>query len=171
MADISEVLRQHEVEQFYFAEAALLDERRFDTWLELFADDLHYFMPIRRTMASGDLSREFTAPGEMAFFDDNRELLAGRVKKLGTGRSWSEDPPSRTRHFVSNVRILDDDGVSLEVEANFHLHRTRLRTDEDNWYGRRSDTLRRNNDSFLIARRYIYLEQTVVQSPNMSVFF
>lgn len=169
--ELGEMLRQHEIEQFYYHECALLDARDYQPWVELFTDDTHYFMPIRRTRTSKELDREFTKPGEMAFFDDTKPLLEGRVMKLATGRSWSEDPPSRTRHLITNVRVTADDGNELEVASNFHLYRTRLKDDEDHWIGSRADTLRRESDGLRIARRYIYLEQTVLTAANLSVFF
>ena len=163
--------RQFEVEQFYYAEAALLDERRYSDWLELFTDDARYWMPIRRTRTVNELDREFTQPGEMAFFDDDRAMLETRIKKLESGYAWSEDPPSRTRHNIFNVRVLAEAGDELTVEANFLLYRTRLNSEEDTWIGRRRDTLRRADDSFKIARREVYLEQTVLLSRNLSNFF
>ena len=168
---MSRIMLQFEIEQFYYAEAALLDDRRFDEWLALFADEAHYWMPIRRTMTSNELDREFTAPGAMAFFDDDRMMLAARVKKLATGYSWSEDPPSRTRHLVTNVRIVRDEAGELAVNTNFHLYRTRLNSEEDNWIGSRKDVLRRTPDGLKIVTRHIFLEQTVLLSRNLSSFF
>jgi 3-phenylpropionate/cinnamic acid dioxygenase small subunit len=162
---------QFEVEQFLYAEAALLDARRYRDWLALIADDIHYWMPIRRTVTNGDIDREFTKPGDMAFFDDDRELLEMRVKKLEAGSAWSEDPPSRSRHFVSNVRILEVQGDEITLEAAFHLYRTRLNTEVDSWVGRRVDVLRRAGESFVIARRHLFLDQTLIRSTNMSTLF
>ncbi|HET6340337.1 MAG TPA: aromatic-ring-hydroxylating dioxygenase subunit beta [Polyangiales bacterium] len=168
---IAAMLRQFEVERFLYDEAALLDARRFEQWLELFTDDARYFMPIRRTRTRDDLEREFTQPGEMAFFDDTKGTLARRVNKLATGRSWSEDPPSRTRHLITNVRVVEVRGDELDVESNFHLYRTRLKSEETSWIGSRRDTLRRLDGTFRIARRTILLEQTVLLSSNLSNFF
>jgi biphenyl 2,3-dioxygenase beta subunit len=168
---IAAVVRQHEVEQFLYDEAALLDAHRYDDWLALFADDASYFVPIRRTRMRRELDGEFTQKGEMAFFDDTKPMLAGRVAKLQTGRSWSEDPPSRTRRLVTNVRVVADDGHELAVESNFLLYRARLDSDEDTWLGSRRDTLRRADGSFLIAARTVRLEQTVLLARNLSNFF
>jgi len=165
------VLLQYEVEQFFYAEAALLDARRYRDWLGLVADDIHYWMPIRRTVTNSDLDREFTKPGEVAYFDDDREFLEMRVKKLEAGSAWSEDPPSRSRHFVTNVRILGVAGDEITSEACFHLYRTRLESDVDSWVGRRVDVLRRAAESFLLAKRHLFLDQTVIQSTNMSTIF
>ncbi len=163
--------RQYEVEQFYYEEAALLDDRRFTDWLALLAADIHYWMPIRRTVMADDLENEFTKPGAMAYFDDDKALLEARVKKLGSGFSWSEDPPSRTRHNVTNVRVVACEGDEITVESNFHLYRTRLESDEDEWIGRRRDVLRKVDGELKIAKRHLFLEQTVLQSRNMSNFF
>jgi hypothetical protein len=66
-----------------------------------------------------------------------------RVKKLESASAWSENPPSRSRHMVSNVRITDVTGDEITVEACFHLYRTRLNSEVDSWVGRRTDVLRR----------------------------
>lgn len=168
---IAAMYLQYEVETFYTHEAALLDHQRFEEWVDLFTDDTSYFMPIRRTVPRRNLSREFTQPGEMAFFDDDKATLVGRVQKLGTGTAWAEDPPSRTRHLVTNVRIVEDSGTELTVETCFHLYRTRLKSEIDEWIGRREDVLRRTEGGFRIARRHIYLDQTILLSQNLSNFF
>jgi biphenyl 2,3-dioxygenase subunit beta len=169
--EVAAMVRQHEVEQFLYDEAALLDAHRYEDWLALFADDATYFMPIRRTRLRKELDKEFTQRDEMAFFNDTKAHLAQRVAKLLTGRSWAEDPPSRTRRLVTNVRVTDDDGTELAVESNFLLYRTRLDSQEDKWIGSRQDVLRRHEGSFLLAARTILLEETVVLSRNMSNFF
>jgi 3-phenylpropionate/cinnamic acid dioxygenase small subunit len=164
-------LLQYEVEQFLYAEAALLDARRYRDWLGLLADDIAYWMPIRRTVTSADIDREFTRPGEVAYFDDDRAYLEVRVRKLEAGSAWSEDPPSRSRHFVTNVRILEVAGDEITLEACFHVHRTRLEADVDSWIGRRVDVLRRSGAGFLLVKRHLFLDQTVIQSTNMSTIF
>jgi 3-phenylpropionate/cinnamic acid dioxygenase small subunit len=164
-------LLQHEVEQFLYDEAALLDARRFRDWLALLAPDIHYWMPIRRTVTTGDLDREFTKPGAIAYFDDDLAVLEMRVKKLEASSAWSEEPPSRSRHMVSNIRILGVEGDEITAEACFHLYRTRLNSEVDSWVGRRTDVLRRANGSFLLARRHLFLDQTVILAKNMSTIF
>ena len=170
-ARLGAMVRQHEVEQFLYEEAALLDEHRYREWLDLFADDATYFMPIRRTRMAKELDQEFTKPGEMAFFNDTKPLLEGRVTKLETGRSWAEDPPSRTRRLITNIRVVEADSADLTVASNFQIYRTRLNSLEDSWIGSRRDVLRRVDASFEIAARTIYLEQTVLLSRNLSNFF
>jgi len=165
------MLLTFEAEEFLYREASLLDERRLDEWLALCTDDIHYWMPIRRTTTAKEIGNEFTKPGGMAFFDDDKRTLGLRVQRLAVGRAWAEDPPSRTRHTVSNVRVLSADANELLVALNFHLYRTRLDSEEDSWIGRREDLLRREGGGLKLARRYIYLDQTVILSQNMSNLF
>jgi 3-phenylpropionate/cinnamic acid dioxygenase small subunit len=159
------------VEQFLFHEADLLDQRRFRDWLELVDADVHYWMPIRRTVTARDVDREFTRPGDMAYFDDDHNDLRMRVEKLYTGSSWSEDPPSRTRHFVGNVQITAVDGDLVSVRSSLHLYRSRLEGVTDNFSARREDRLRRAGDSFRIVQRHIYLDHTVIHATNLSNLF
>ncbi len=170
-AKLAELYRQYEVERFYCREARLLDDRKYTEWLELFTKDTSYWMPIRRTKSTKELAQEFTARGSVAFFDDTWNMLAARVKKLDTGYSWSEDPPSRTRHLITNVEILSTDSEGMEVQTNFHLYRTRQNSEENEWVGHRKDRLRHVDGGLMIASRSVFLEQTVLLSPNLSSFF
>jgi len=165
------MLLQYEVEQFLYHEAALLDDRRFSDWLALIADDIHYWMPIRRTVTVENLRLEYASSDGMAYFDDDRNDLRMRVEKLQSNSAWSENPPSRTRHFVSNVRILESKGDEVALEAAIHLYRSRLNDKIDNWVGKRRDRLRRVGGGFQIFERHIFLDQTVVLSTNFSSIF
>ena len=112
----------------------------------------------------------------MAFYDDDKRMLGMRVQRLSVGRAWAEDPPSRTRRLITNVQVTalqttDSDGEELTVASNFQLYRTRLNSEEDCWIGRREDVLRREAGGLKLARRHIFLEQTVILSQNMSNLF
>ena len=169
---MAQVLLQYEVEQFLYHEAALLDDRRFHEWLDLLTDDVEYWMPIRSTRARGDEANEFTKPGEAAFFDENKEFLEERVRKLDTGFSWAEDPPSRTRHLITNIEVEPGDAASeLTVYSNFLVYRTRAETEQDFYIGARQDVLRRVDGAWKIARRKLVLDQNVLLPKNVSVFF
>ena len=171
MTTVEAMQLQFEVEDFLKYEAHLLDTRCYEQWLALTSDDIHYWMPIRRTTLSDDLDNEFTRPGDMSYFDDNKEFLTMRIRRLLVGKAWAEEPPSRTRHMISNIRLVAADDLEVTVELNFHLYRTRLESEEDSWVGLRRDVLRRNSDSFLLARRHIYLDQTTILSQNLSTIF
>lgn len=168
---LQRITLQYEVEEFLKYEAYLLDERRYDEWINLLADEIHYWMPIRRTTTAHETDYEFTKPGAMAFFDDDKEILTKRVHRLQQDRAWAEDPPSRTRHSISNVRITDFHEDEVSVSLNFHLYRTRMESEEDSWIGRREDVLKKNNGNYSLAKRHIFLEQTVILSQNLSSIF
>ena len=158
-----------EVLEFLYREAELLDSSRYSDWLALFADDVLYQMPVRTTQY---LSK---GPGfqAMSFFDDNIQSLRTRVRRLETDTAWAETPPSRTRHFVSNLLIAPGscDGECL-ASTNFMITRTRGEQGYQLFTGRREDTLRRSgDDSFRIARRTILVDQTVITATNLSILF
>ncbi|MEU1520139.1 3-phenylpropionate/cinnamic acid dioxygenase subunit beta [Streptomyces sp. NPDC005811] len=163
-----------EVSQFLNREARLLDERRFEEWLTLLADDIRYVAPVRLARMPREESREFEPAGGGAHFDDSKEDLAERVRKLATGRAWSEVPASRTRHLITNVEVEMAEGPdSYAVRSNFLVYRTRGATYEDTFVGTRQDVLRRRSAGpadFEIATRRILLDQTVVLGNNLSVF-
>jgi 3-phenylpropionate/cinnamic acid dioxygenase small subunit len=162
---------QYEIEQFLYHEAALLDDRRFTEWLDLLDPELEYWMPIRSTRSLGDEIHEFAKLGEGAFFDDDKPSMEQRVRKLYTGFAWAEDPPSRTRHNVSNVRILEQGAGLIVVACNFFIYRTRLANDNDLWSGWRKDTLRPNEHGFTIVKRHLFIDHVSLDSKNLSSFF
>ena len=93
--------------QFLVEEAALLDAADYAAWLDLLCEDIRYVMPVRVTTARG---AGFDALPDMGHFDEDLYALRKRVQRLATDHAWAEDPPSRTRHFVSNVRTFSGAG-------------------------------------------------------------
>jgi 3-phenylpropionate/cinnamic acid dioxygenase small subunit len=178
-AELRRLLLKEEVEDFLASEADILDARRYGAWLLLLTEDIRYWMPMARNVASEDLGREYTLEGEDAnWIDEGIETLRQRVAQLATGLHWAEQPPSRTTHMISNLRILasgDDlkyDGAQeVKTRCRFMVYRNRLEDEQDIFVGKRNDTLRRVDGAWKIARREIYLDQNVMLSKNLSVFF
>jgi 3-phenylpropionate/cinnamic acid dioxygenase small subunit len=164
---------QQEIEQFLYHESRVLDERQYEQWYELLADDLHYFMPTRYNRLRRESDREFSAPDEAALFDEDKKSIAQRIRRLNTGMAWAEDPPSRTRHMVSNVVIRPRGDGEYEIDCYYLLYRSRLEREVEIFVGMRHDVLRRcaNPAGFQIARRTIILDQTVLLARNLSFFF
>jgi 3-phenylpropionate/cinnamic acid dioxygenase small subunit len=160
-----------EVEDFLYHEARLLDERRFHEWLDLFTEDLVYWMPTRSNRLRKDMANEIAQPDHLAYFNDDLTMLKGRVVRLDTDMAWAEDPPSRTQHMVYNVQIDGVEGDEIRVHCSFILYRNRLETEVDIWCGYRDDVLRRVQGQLKIARRKIVLAQNVITAKNLSVFF
>ena len=102
--ELERLLLEREIERFLYAEAELLDERKFSEWLDLMADDVHYFMPQRRNVKFGEQARENSDPeSEISWFDEGKVTLAGRVRQLNTGLHWAEEPLSRVCHIISST--------------------------------------------------------------------
>jgi 3-phenylpropionate/cinnamic acid dioxygenase small subunit len=169
---------REEIEDFLYLEADLLDQRRFNDWLNLLAEDLTYFMPMRRNVKFGQhAERENTKQGEgISWFDEDKWTLGKRVEQILTGVHYAEEPLSRVTHMVSNVRLLDvrpsvEDAQEVTVGCRFLVYQNRVEYENFTFVGRRIDELRRVGSSWQIARREIILEQNVLLAKNLSIFF
>ncbi|MGY8934826.1 MAG: 3-phenylpropionate/cinnamic acid dioxygenase subunit beta [Alphaproteobacteria bacterium] len=173
-AELQRLLLKEDIGEFLAFEADLLDARRYEDWLALLTEDIRYWMPMARNMASDDTGREFTIEDEdVNWIEEGIETIRQRVAQLATGLHWAEQPPSRTSHMISNLRVLENsDGLDeVKTRCRFLVYRNRLEDEQNIFVGKRNDTLRRANGSWKIARREIYLDQNVMLSKNLSVFF
>ena len=154
--------------QFLVEEAALLDAADYAGWLDLLCEDIRYLMPVRVTTARG------AGPGPLAgmgHFDEDMYALRKRVQRLATDHAWTEDPPSRTRHFVTNVRTFRAAAVELHVQSALLLFRSRGDTREaDLLSAGRADLLRETADGLRLARREITVDESVLRTQNLAVF-
>lgn len=167
-----------DVEDFYYRESDLLDERRFREWLDLLADDIVYFMPIRRNVKFGQhAARENTKQGEgVSWFDEDKWTLGKRVDQILTGVHYAEEPLSRITHMVTNVQITAvrpdlDKPSELNVTSRFLLYQNRVQYETYTFVGRRHDTIRNTEQGWKIARREILLEQNILLAKNLTMFF
>jgi biphenyl 2,3-dioxygenase beta subunit len=163
------LLLQHQVEQFYYAEARMIDERDFHGWLDLFTDDTRYLVPIHRNQTGAEFTDELGDLG-LAHFDDDKSVLRKRVLRMVSGLAWTEDPPSVQRHLVTNVQVRTLDSGELAADCCFQAHRYRLDREVEVFTGSRSDVLRRVGGSFRIAARTVYLDHTTVLANNLNLF-
>lgn len=159
-----------DVVEFLHDEADLLDSGRFKEWLAQLTEDIEYRMPARLT------SRKRDEPGfsdTTDIFADNLASLKVRIARLGTSFAWAEDPPSRTRHFVTNIRVTETEREDeLAVRSSLLLYRSRSdQTTPDLFSGERHDLLRRVDGNLRLARRLILLDQTLVNARHLSVLF
>jgi 3-phenylpropionate/cinnamic acid dioxygenase small subunit len=161
---------QIEVERFLYYEAYLLDERRFYEWLDLFADEATYTISVREAVQWAD---EGIAPipiAEPPLTVDGQPYLTTRVKRLETHLAHAEQPPSLTRHLVTNVLIHEDSGDELRVSSNFQVYQARIDISEHVFYGKREDVLRRVEGHLRIARRHVVLDTSLLPR-TITVFF
>lgn len=163
--------------QFLVEEAALLDAADYAGWLDLLCADIRYLMPVRVTTARG---AGFDSLADMGHFDEDIYALRKRVQRLATDHAWTEDPPSRTRHFVTNVRTFPpcwhkpagpNGGAEFAVESAVLLFRSRGDTREaDLVSAGRTDLLRETAAGLRLARREIRVDEAVLRTQNLAVF-
>lgn len=161
-------IRHLEAHQFLVDEAYLLDAQQYDAWLDTLADDIRYVMPVRVTTARG---AGFDASPGMAHFDEDKYSLTQRVARFATEHAWTEDPPSRLRHFITNVRTFVEDDTHLLVESAELLFRSRGDVNESALVScGREDLLRRSEGGWKLARRSIFVDESVLRMQNLAVF-
>jgi 3-phenylpropionate/cinnamic acid dioxygenase small subunit len=156
------------VGEFLSLEAELIDGGRFDEWLELLADDLEYQVPVRLTR---ERATRHDISTEMFHLDETKATLRIRIERLKTEFAWAEDPPSRTRHFVSNIRVRQLSQNEVEVRSNVLIYRNRgSDASHDLLSGERRDLLRRDGDGWKLARRCVVLDQATIGTRNLGIF-
>jgi 3-phenylpropionate/cinnamic acid dioxygenase small subunit len=156
-----------EIEDLLYREAWLLDHNCLDEWLELMSNDVHYWAPVRLDRARG--KEDFWRPGQMAHLDEDHQGLVYRVKRIQTGATYTDEPPARVRHFVSNVQVrASSDGI-CEVASNFMLFRSHVGSREQMLVGAREDKWRRSGGYWKLKERLIILDHTTV--AGLAVLF
>jgi 3-phenylpropionate/cinnamic acid dioxygenase small subunit len=175
--------QQLSLEQFYYTEARLLDNRQYQQWLALLCEEIQYIVPSRHNLQVDNRER-----GEEGMISVQRELedaesmgcplreenlihLSVRVERAYKMNSWSENPPARTRRIVGNVELLEKEGERLSVISNFHMYYSRAGADNTLYCGQRRDTLVEHDDSYRIAHRVVILDYATIEAPTMGLLF
>lgn len=165
--------RQLTVERFLSAEAECLDEWRLRDWLALLTDDVIYQVPVRVNKEVTDDSRVTGVQVDSFHLDENRTSLEMRVERIETGFAWAEEPPTRTRHHVSCVRVgtPEPDGP-VAVRSNLLLYHTRWDRPEYTVLSaeRRDLLVPGGGGGWLLRRRLVVLDNTVIPTLNLSFF-
>ena len=167
---------QQDIEDFLLMEADLLDDRRFEQWLNLLTDDIRYWVPIQRNVKFGDWEKELTRCGrDINWFDEGKDTLTLRVEQLMSGKHWSEEPISRTSHILTNIRIIKatpsvQKPIEVTVKSRFLIYRNKLVDQSDIFVGKREDFLRAIDGCWKISSRKAILDQSVLLAPTMPTF-
>jgi len=157
--------------KFLFHEAELLDQNRLDDWLACLAPDLRYFMPVRATVLRKDLADSVSQ--DIGHFDDNFESMFFRVKRTQLPSAFAEDPPSRTRRFVTNIQLRDEVGGADELAVSSYLLVMRSRWDDPNFEiisAERRDVLVRTDDGLKLRSREIITDQVTLGTVNLGIY-
>ncbi|MCU1691516.1 MAG: 3-phenylpropionate/cinnamic acid dioxygenase subunit beta [Frankiales bacterium] len=162
-----------EVREWLDDESAMLDAGHTMEWTQLLAKDLLYRLPVRQNRLRDDPESQFASG--MFHYDENHTTLVMKVMRLATTASpWAENPMSRTRRFVTNVRVhrtaVDDE---LEISSSLLVSRSRYTEPHPLILtAERQDLLRRTGEgTFLLVRRTILVDQATLGYPNLAVFF
>ncbi len=139
---------RHQIEDFLYREARLMDEHAYDEWLGLWTEDALYWVP------SNDDDMD---PGQqVAIIYDDLAQLRDRIDRLKNGAAYSQDPRSRLRRVVSNIEIEAADDGEIVVYSNFNLTELR-RSKQDTFAGRTVHHLRRDADGLKIVSKKVLL--------------
>lgn len=160
-----------EVVEFLEDEATALDDNELIAWFQNMANPVQYRMPVRITKDRADGS-EFS--DGMFHFDENYLSLATKVMRLAATQSaWAEKPPSRTRRFVTNIKVFrrPGDEESFEARSSILLIRNRYQESElEILSARRTDVVLRTEEGLKIAERTIFPDQATIGTQNLAVF-
>jgi len=115
------VKAQHDAEQFLYRQAALLDDKRWQDWIDLFTADGVYWMPPDASYQTWD--------GQPAIFAEDRDLMAVRMKRVLHPDAWSQKPLWGTNHVLSNV-IVDKAAKNGDLVVRSRFHMMELRRDD-----------------------------------------
>ncbi len=162
----------NEILEFFYDEAEMLDQLRLHEWRETWTKDLEYGVPLRLTRPTRE--KDQTIVRTVQHMHDNYGSMTVRVMRImDTKSAWGEDPPSRTRRLVTNVRVYKTDNED-EYKVQSYLLLTRNRFDHDDFDllpCERHDLIRREDGKLKLARREIILDQAVIGTPNLGIFF
>lgn len=166
---VEKMLANYEFEQWLYKEAQLLDDIDFDAWFNLMHKSLSYQMPVR-VNKEGTERPDYAE--DMFCFDDDIDLLKLRVDRLKTDYAWAEIPPSRTRRFVSNVK-LETYVPEQKASVNSYLLLYRSRSTDihhDIISGERRDELIYENGGWKLSKRVFIVDQTTINTRNLAIF-
>ena len=153
-----------EVERFVLEEARLLDERRFDEWLALYARDAVYWAPTQPGQRS---------PREaLSLFHETRELLAMRVARLARSDAHVQSPPARTLHHVAGIQVDRAHEERWTIEARSTLIVAEKRKDDVRWFaGRVFHGVRREKNRLRIVLKRVDLVDSDAPQRALAVPF
>ncbi len=148
-----------ELEDFLYAEAALLDAWRLDEWLALFVEGARYFIPPAGAEDDADPSTT------LFYVADDYHRLCERVKRLKKRTAHAEFPRSRCRRMVSNVRVVEGDAARFTLTSNFVTWRSKLGV-TDTFFGHHLYEMTRVDGALRILTKKTFLDQDDIRDQG-----
>jgi 3-phenylpropionate/cinnamic acid dioxygenase small subunit len=154
-------------ERFLYEEAHLLDHRQFDAWLRCLTPDIEYAVPLRSVHTDG--RNEYST--QSFYMKETYDSLEARIARFATDYAWAEEPPSKTRHCVSNVFVEEDMPDEARVRSNLVLLRyTMGQAAPAIVSAERIDVLRKSAGGLQVRRREVFIDSSVLGMQNFTVF-
>jgi 3-phenylpropionate/cinnamic acid dioxygenase small subunit len=138
--------------------------------VDLFTEDATYSISVREAVQQREEASTPLPRATPPLVDEGRTFLATRVKRLETHLAHAEQPPSLTRHLITNVLVHSGSSKEVHVSSNFHVYQARVDVSEHVFYGARNDVLRSLGGEWRIARRQVVLDTSLLPR-TLTVFF
>ena len=116
---------QRRVEQFLFAQSELLDHKHWQDYIDLFADDGVYWMPVTTDQTEWE--------GSPSIFAEDKPMMRVRMGRVTHPNAWSQAPMWATNHVIGNVVIESEGTKEIVVRSRFHM--MELRRDNVRHFG------------------------------------
>ena len=150
------------MEDFLYAEAALLDAWRLDEWFALFAPDAVYQAPTAGAPDDDD-------PNTSLFYiADDYVRLRERVGRLNKKEAHAEYPRSRVRHMISNVRITGGGAAEAQVTCNFVVYRAK-NGKVDTFFGHSLYAIDCSGETWKIKAKRVVLDMDRLYPGKLSI--
>lgn len=160
----------HLIQQFLYREARLLDEQRYDDWFQLMDEEFTYWVPVPQARYRRDKKGTYERD-RMAHFDDSLAELKLRASRWKQRTAWSEDPPTRNIHYISNIEVEPSEEENDWLVRSVAISLRNRNEDEEDWLGgRRIDLIRQTPEGLRLVRREVFIAQTVFLSKNFNTF-
>lgn len=159
---------QHRVEQFLYREAELLDRFRMEEWVDLLDEEIVLTVPVRSDRGPG--SDRPTFSDESYYLRDDYDMLRERAEKISKEYAWSENPRSRIRHHIGNIRIQEIERGRHRVWNNQVVYRSQGDTADHRLLSAQRDTiLELDGEGFRIRDRTVYLDHSILATKNLTL--
>jgi 3-phenylpropionate/cinnamic acid dioxygenase small subunit len=139
-------------------EAAYLDQRKWQEWLDLFLPDAEFWLPAwddEQTLTDDPKSQI------SLMYYDSRSGLEDRVSRIVEGSSAASNPLPRTCHIVSTIRIEEEKGNDVRVGSSWMVHEFRSGKTQT-FYGWYDHLLRFDGDKVRIAKKKVVVVNDVI---------
>lgn len=168
------------IEQFYFQEARLLDERKFQQWFNLVDPSLEYSMPTRyvpqpdaREQGEEEflsVDSELDRSGAPLRMDGYIETMI-RVARPYNANAWADSPPPRTRRLISNVEVEEVAEGEYRIRSNFLMFYSHRSQDNHIYSGARRDLLKQTDAGLRIFKREVITDWDLITVPTLALIF